>query len=196
MQTVLIQNVDFYNPYSLETKNGFIEVENIIFLQDGKPLIQNKVRWFGSSNNEYPKIVFDFETRKANKVNYNSANAFYTTQKNKATVYIPVSLLTEFQFDGDLLDFETETERKYLPTYSFKASASFKQYIINENGSYDYIASELKPLTIKFNDYYKTELTEAGERIDTIYKVLQSNNINISLYDLKQLAKIADIKLK
>ena len=216
-KTILKRCNDFMNPYSLVTDKKNIEINHIVFFDSeiGKEILtegNTNIRWFGkSSNNEFPTIIFDFETpKKSKEINFTNKKPFYINyesrynfDKGKIVLYIPIQLLNNFKYLGEVFDFETETEIKYKPTYSFDVNASkidlheCNKTKENNFKGYEYRTSEIKEHTIIFNDYYKTVLKPLGEKIELISNKLNEIGIeNVYKYDLEKMLSAFDIELK
>lgn len=212
--TILKRMSEFMNPYLLITEKGNKEINNIVFYnsETGKELLSEgntNIRWFGS-NNEFPEMQFNFaEPRRKNEVDLKSVAPFYVAYKSrlnfykdKIVLYIPIQKLENFKYLGILFDFETDIDKKSLPTYSFDVQCSkinlhkCKKTAENKLNGYEYRTSEVKKHTIKFNDYCVTELKPLGEKLEKLYEAAKSAKMDVSKYDIEKMLNVFEITIK
>lgn len=201
--TQLLRKHDCFNPMFLNDK----EINHLVFYDciKGETILSpenENVRWFGSNNNQYPEINFPFAFKRGNKVDLTRKDAFYTSyaykynfDKGKIVLYIPVQLLDNFQDLGEKLDFETETDKKYLHHYSFDVMAKAIYHEI-QDGELKYLTSEVTKQTLSFHGYYRTELKPLGEKVAKIAAAFKGINSNIGTYEIERMLTVCDITLK
>ena len=197
----LLRSSSCFNPMFLNGK----EINHLVFFDcvKGETILSpenENVRWFGS-NNEYPEINLPFEFKKANKIDFTRKDAFYTSynykynfDKGKIVLYIPIQLLEDFKDEGEKMDFETAQDKKYLHHYSFKVQARKIEHEVKD-GQLLYNTGEVKTHTLKFNDYYRTELKPFGQEVENITTAFKKVCSNISTYEVERLLQICEIKL-
>lgn len=198
----LVKTESYYNPMFLNGR----QIEHLVFYDadKGTEILNgwDGLRWFGSNNN-YPLIRFPFEFKKANKVDLTRKDAYYTTfqhtysyDKGKIVLYIPIHLVDSFTDLGEVLQFETDTEKNFRHSYSFKVMAQSDEYYLDEFEELKSRTTELKECTIEFSGRYRMELKPFGEKVKTITERIKTVYPEISVYDVEKIMTVCNVELK
>ena len=187
MKTILVKNASWFNPYFF---NG-MEVERVnVYNEDGTIFGFN---WIGS-NNITNDVTFNFETKKAIKLNFKRIDSFYIRKDGKITIYIYHKLIN-YKYIGRDKKFETEMGYHVYDIYSItlnckkilykKVNADFVSYY-SEQGNFDF---EIE----SFIESVDSPLAKECKRIS---EKCEDAGVNLSYYQVERLKKVINISLK
>lgn len=191
MKTKLYREICL-NPFFFEGK----EINNIIFYKEGK-IIAN-VNWFGS-NNVYKSVEFDFEVKKAVKINLNRKDSYYLRNDKEwcksYDLYI-CSDLVELKSlgisEGAKCWYHTETHE----TFEIKLFGERYKYFRNELGEFDRtpIKGEyIEKFSCNYNFEKTKEMVKCEKLASEMSKVCHKE---ISSYDVHDLLESFNITPK
>lgn len=186
-----------YNPFFMENERS---VNSFIFFKDNEIICQTARGWFGNSNNNLESLSFDFEIKRAIKIDLNRKNAFYVSSKQECSkgtinVYIPANMVG-LNFLGEKVDFKTEREIHYntevvINTFAVKRLVEYKDKQAIRSLDIERMQA------ISFFIDYRSENTKQGDIIDTIQEALKKEGItNLTSYDIERMQKVLNISIK
>ena len=187
MKTILVKKESWYNPYFL---NG-MEVEKVNIYNENGVIFGFK--WIGS-NNITNDVVFDFETKKAIKLNFNRKDSFYIKKYGKITIYIYHELIN-YKYIGREEKYKTEMGYSLYDTFSItlnckkilykKVNDDFVSYY-SEQGDFDF---EIEVFVKSVDSSFAKECKQISEKCTEA-------GVNLSYYDIQRLKKVINISLK
>ena len=187
MKTILVKKESWYNPYFLNGK----EVEKVnVYNKNG---VVFGFKWIGS-NNITNDVTFDFETKKAIKLNFNRKDSFYIQKDGKITIYIYHELIN-YKYIGREKKYETEMGYSLYDIFSItlnckkilykKVNDDFVSYY-SEQGDFDF---EIESFVESIDSSFAKECMQ-------ISKKCEEAGVKLSYYDIGRLKKIINISLK
>lgn len=194
MKTQLISS-GCYNPYIF---NGYT-VDRILFFDSVKQEMIFSVNWWGS-NNYHKKLYFDFDIKKANKVDLSKKTAFFlkgesNKYEQRIFIYIPANLVP-VECLGETMYNQTETEKMYRSEFSISAFCTETKWKLNENKDLIYYEEDAKERILVASDLHRFEKTEHGQKMNTFSEIAKTNGIDISEYTFNKLSNIFNISVK
>lgn len=193
VKSIIKQSASWYNPYSFEGK----EVDRIRFYNESGEIVS--INWFGS-NNDFPELNLPFEIRRAIKINFTKKDAFYIKAKDcsyasRIDIYIHESLLN-LQNSGEKKTEQT-TRIDYRTEYTISVQASKKQMNYDrELDKVTYNISDVEQRDITFYGNYRSEKNDEGARLQNIMTIAKECGLNWSEYDIQNLEKRFELKIK
>lgn len=187
MKTILVKQSSWYNPYFF---NG-MEVEKVnIYNETGVIFGFN---WIGSNNNTND-VTFDFETKKAIKLNFERKDSFYIRKEGKITIYIHHEFIN-YKYIGMDEKYKTELGYSVYDIYSItlnckktlykKVNDDFVSYL-SEQGNFDF---EIEVFVKSVDSDFAKECKQISEKC-------KEAGVNLSYYDIQRLKKVINISIK
>ncbi len=199
MKTMLTTSAGF-NPFQL---NGLV-VNSLNFYKEGKVIAS--CRWFGNNNNYY-SLSFEFEIKRANRLNLERKDAFYMRCKDETvwgaeySVYIPADFVN-LQDLGRSKSYSTWDCDATKQTFAVNLHGVRKQFTKVEPSAktnwrdYDYIGVEGDYLE-KFECNYIFTDTEEKKRCKEIAENINAaSGLNLSYYDVHKISQVYDLVKK
>lgn len=199
MKTMLTTSAGF-NPFYFEGKI----VHALNFYKDGQVLAS--CRWFGSNNN-YRSLSFDFEIKRAIRLNLDRKDAFYMKSTeysawgNEYDVYIPADFVN-LQDLGRSEGYKSWDIHTTKQTFTVNLHGVRKQLTKVEPSAatnwegYKYIGVEGDYLE-KFECNYIHTYTEERKKCEEIAANINAkSNMNLSYYDVYKIAQVYDLVKK
>lgn len=189
--TIIAQKNKFYNLYFLEGK----EIDSIKFYDENGVI--TSVNWFGS-NNMYPELHLPFSIRRAIKVNFTKKDAFFVKSdyeySSRIDVYIYYELVNLKNLGEKRTDCKTSVQ--YCTEFSVKIDSSKKSYTKDETGQIAHIVLPVESREIIFQSNYRTEKNDEGKRLAKIMQAGKAAGFNWSEYDIQNIEKVFDLRIK
>jgi len=192
--TTLKRDNDMFNPYFLNGK----QVEKMIFFNPQTAEIVFSERWFNNSgsNNQYPSVTFNFDIPKKNIKDLTRQTAFCMSiregyDKGKLLLYIPISLLQNYQVEKDVFQFETDTDKHYKDIHSFDVVCVLKECKLDENNENRlvYFNGEEKSQTVKVGSGYRSIKNSFGAKVAEVLQDLTDKKVDVKSYALEKIMK-------
>jgi len=196
--TTIKQKQSFYNPYYLNGK----KIDAIVFFKQGKKIGQTN--WFTDfgSNNDYPEVYLPEQIKNKRKIDLNSKDSFLAKTTSDIDSY-----------NGNYtlylnLDNYYYTIEKLVPSHSDKYYNRFKDimYIkldaLKRVLTVDKETKETNYITVDDNYTIKVEMNFISQRtkeqrsIEKLTKLLNSKNIDVSEWQIRQIKEICNISVK
>lgn len=187
MKTILVKNVSWYNPYFFNGK----EVESVnVYNKNG---VIFGFKWIGS-NDITNDVAFDFETKKAIKLNFNRKDSFCIQKDGKITIYIYHELIN-YKYIGREKKFETEMGYQLYDIFSITLNCKKILYkkvnddfvsCYSEQGNFDF---EIQNYVESIDTYFGKECKQISEKCGEV-------GVNLSYYEIEKLKKVINISLK
>jgi len=196
--TTIKQEQSFYNPYYLNGK----KIDAIVFYKQGKKIGQTN--WFKDfgSNNDYPEVYLPEQIKNKRKINLNSKDSFLAKTTNDIDPY-----------NGNYtlylnLDNYYYTIEKLVPSHSDKYYNRFKDIMYikldalkrvlildEETKEKNYITVD-NNYTIKVEMNFISQRTKEQRSIEKLTELLNSKNIDVSEWQIRQIKEICNISVK
>lgn len=187
MKTILVKKESWYNPYFLNSK----EVERVnVYNKNG---VLFGFKWIGS-NNITNDVTFDFETKKAIKLNFDRKDSFYIQKDGKITIYIYHELIN-YKYIGREEKYETEMGYKLYDIFSITLNCKEIHYKKVNDGFVSYY-SEQGDFDFEIQNYVESIDTDFGKECKQISKKCEEAGVNLSHYEIARLKKIINISMK
>lgn len=187
MKTILVKRESWFNPYFF---NGMQVSKVNVYNENGVIFGFN---WIGS-NNITNDVTFDFETKKAIKLNFGRKDSFYIRKDGEITIYI-YHKLVNYKYIGRDKKFETEmgyhVYDNYLITLNCKkilhkkVNGNFESYF-SEQGNFDF---EIESFVESVESSFAKECRQIAEKCEDA-------GVNLSYYEIERLKKVINISLK
>lgn len=187
MKTILVKNVSWYNPYFFNGK----EVESVnVYNENGVIFGFN---WIGS-NNITNDVAFDFETKKAIKLNFNRKDSFYIQKDGKITIYIYHELIN-YKYIGRKKRYETEMGYQVYDVYSISLNC---KKILYKKVNDDFVSyySGQSDFDFEIEVFVKSVDSSLAKECKQISEKSAEAGVNLSYYDIQRLKKVINISLK
>jgi hypothetical protein len=181
----VLETIPGFNPFFFEGK----QIKKILFFRDGK--ILGETDWF-LSNNETPKVYFDFEISRKIKIDLQTKQAFYTKAKQE---YYTRDVEYDLYIHADLVNFKALGEKEHIDTdthTSFIEHYSVDLFCLMRGFS----NFQMHTITFTARRVSRTETKEFGNEIERIGKMLKEKNVNIPSYELQYLVKFFNVTPK
>jgi hypothetical protein len=176
METVIEKSIACYNPFYFGNK----EINRILFFKDGNVL--GETRWF-YSNNETPKVIFDFPIQKKLKVDLQTKQAFYVKapqeryeRETKYNLYIHADLVN-FKQLGEVVAYDTYTHTSYIKQYSVDLLCTWR----------DQTEPSLRTITFTAPTVSRSVDKPFQSEINSVKAMLEAKGVKIPSYELHQL---------
>jgi len=196
--TTIKQTNNFYNPYYLNGK----KIDAIVFYKQGEKIGQTN--WFKdfSSNNQYPEVYLPEEIKNKRKINLNSKDSFlakttedidthnanYTLYLNLDNYYYTIEKLIPNHSD--------KYYNRFKDIMSIKLDALKKVLIIDkETKESNYIEVD-DNYTVKVEMNFLSQRTKEQRSIQKLTELLNSKNIDVSEWQIRQIKEICNISIK
>lgn len=187
MKTVLVKSVSWYNPYFF---NG-MKVEKVnIYNENGVIFGFN---WIGS-NNITNDVTFNFETRKAIKLNFDRKDSFYIRKDGKITIYIHHELIN-YKYIDRKKRFETEMGFQVYDVYSISLNC---KKILYKKVNDDFVSyySEQGNFDFEIETFVESVESSFAKECKQIAGKCEDAGVNLSYYQIERLKKVINISLK
>lgn len=187
MKTILKRNASWYNPYFF---NG-MEVEKVnIYNENGVIFGFN---WIGS-NNITNDVTFNFETKKAIKLNFDRKDSFYIKKDGKITIYIFHGLIN-YQYIDRKKRYETEMGYKLYDVYSIALNC---KKILYKKVNDDFVSyySDQSDFSFEIEVFINSVDSSLAKECKQISEKSAEAGVELSFYDIQRLKKVINISLK
>lgn len=187
MKTKLEKSASWFNPYFFDG----MEVEKVnIYNENG---IIFGFKWIGS-NNITNNVAFDFETKKAIKLNFDRKDSFYIRKDGKITIYIHHELVN-YKYIGREKRFETEMGFRVYDVYSIALNC---KKILYKKVNDDFVSyySEQGDFDFEIENFVESVDSSLADECKQISKKCAEAGVNLSFYDIQRLKKVINISLK
>lgn len=187
MKTILVKSVSWYNPYFF---NG-MEVEKVNIYNENGVIFGFK--WIGS-NNITNDVTFNFETKKAIKLNFDRKDSFYIRKDGKITIYI-YNELVNYKYIGRDERFKTEMGYQVYDVYSIALNC---KKILYKKVNDDFVSyySGQSDFDFEIEVFVESVDSSLAKECRQIEKKCAEAGVNLSYYDIQRLKKVIDISLK
>lgn len=170
----------WYNPYSI-IDDKWREIGDIIFYDTNGKVFATNCGWFRDAyNNPDSIIINNINVRRANKIKFDKNDCFYILSPKErigfdrtVDLYIPITLLTNFEKEEDVFDFKTEDYSHYYDMYRF--SLGEYRLKVKNNCQTKYTEKYLKRTEI----FGKLDITSDINIVNALRK-LKENNIDLN----------------
>jgi len=192
MNTTLISYIGF-NPYFLNEK----QVNRIIFFNPSDEQELTGFNWIGN-NNKHKTLVLPFEIYKARVLKLSRNDAFFMpclTDKKCINIYIPTTLLA-LECKGEVLNYETTTERAYRTAYTFTAECTGTVWVKDDWGQCQGVEASICPRELTFYTNHRYERTDTGELYERLKQLAKTVGVELSVRDVEKLERVFNIEIK
>jgi len=196
--TTIKQTNNFYNPYYLNGK----KIDAIVFYKQGEKIGQTN--WFKdfSSNNQYPEVYLPEEIKNKRKIDLNSKDSFLakTTEdidSNNANYTLYLNLDNYYYTIEKLIPSHSDKYyNRFKDIMSIKLDALKKLLVIDkETKESSYIEVD-DNYTVNVEMNFLSQRTKEQRSIEKLTKLLNSKNIDVSEWQIRQIKEICNISIK
>lgn len=187
MKTILVKNVSWYNPYFF---NG-MEVEKVNIYDKNGVLFGFK--WIGS-NNITSDVTFNFETKRAIKLNFDRKDSFYIKKDGKITIYIFHGLIN-YQYIDRKKRYETEMGYQLYDVYSIALNCK-KTLYKKVNDDFISYYSDQGDFSFEIEVFINSVDSSLAKECKQISEKSAEAGVGLSFYDIQRLKKVINISLK
>lgn len=187
MGTILVKKESWYNPYFF---NG-MKVERVnIYNETGVIFGFN---WIGS-NNITNDVTFDFETKKAIKLNFDRKDSFYIRKDGKITIYIYHELIN-YKYIGREKKYETEMGCQVYDIYSINLNC---KKILHKKVNGDFVSyySEQDNFDFEIESFVESVESSFAKECKQIAEKCKDAGVDLLYYQIGKLKKAINISLK
>lgn len=187
MKTILVKKESWYNPYFLNGK----EVESVnVYNKNG---VLFGFKWIGS-NNTTNDVAFDFETKKAIKLNFNRKDSFYIQKDGKITIYIYHELIN-YKYINRVKRYVNSSNYQLYDVYAVSLNCKKRLYK-KVNDDFVPYYSEQGDFDFEIQNYVESIDTDLGKECKQISEKCKEAGIDLPYYKIEQLKKVINISLK
>lgn len=187
MKTILVKKENWYNPYFFNGK----EVESVnVYNKNG---IIFRFNWIGS-NNITNDVTFDFETKKATKLNFDRKDSFYIQKDGKITIYIYHELIN-YKYIGREKKHKTEMGYSLYDTFSITLNC---KKILYKKVNDDFVSyySDQSDFSFEIEVFINSVDSSLAKECKQISEKSAEAGVELSFYDIQRLKKVINISLK
>lgn len=187
MKTILVKKESWYNPYFLNGR----EVESVnVYNKNG---VIFGFKWIGS-NNITNDVTFDFETKRANKLNFDREDSFYIQKDGKITIYIYHELIN-YKYIGREKKYETEMGYKLYDIFSITLNC---KKILYKKVNDDFVSyySEQGDFDFQIESFVDSIDSSLAKECKQISEKCKEAGIDLPYYNIERLKKVINISLK
>ena len=191
-KTILARQESWFNPYFF---NGNEVNKIIIFNENGEIF---NFRWLGyGSNNDTDKLFFDFEIKRAIKVDFSRKYAFYhkVISRDEFNIYIPADFI-QFEDKGSIKKYENIYGHSVYQVFEIKVFCIKPTFEKQANGDYKKISQEPQWHKFEIEKFISKEKSEKGREAEEISARAKSVGVDLFPYELEKLSKVLNITLK
>lgn len=187
MKTILTKKANWYNPYFY---NG-MEVEKVNLYNENGVIFG--FNWIGS-NNITNDVAFDFETKKAIKLNFERKDSFYIQKDKKITIYIHHDLIN-YKYIGREEKFKTELGCQLYDIYSITLNCKKRLYKKINDDFVPYYSAQ-GDFDFEIETFFESVDSSFAKECKQIAEKCNEALIKLSYYEIARLKKIINISLK